>query len=269
MTAPTLEELQRQFQQYLLSAPGDDGAPPAGAIDGAIADRFGLPAADRLAIYYNGYRRRLFEALEQAYDKTQSYLGDELFGQMCEAYIQGQPSTFRNLRWYGDQFSAFLTREMDEHPVVAELAAFEWALGLAFDAADASSLGADDVRHVAPEQWESIGFALHPSVQMLSLRYNAVAIWQALGKDQTPPEASTGEGISHWLVWRKSLQAHFRSMNQFETSALQGLQQGQTFAAVCEAAMAAAGEQDVTLQMAGWLQAWLGGGVLMSHTSIA
>ncbi|MES2352925.1 MAG: DNA-binding domain-containing protein [Pseudomonadota bacterium] len=265
MKPNSLNYLQQHFQDYLFSPAQDDGEPSTSVIHAAISDRFGLPANERLAIYYNAYRIRLRQALEEVFSKTYSYLGDDLFAQMCDGYVQTQPSAFQNLRWYGHQFSGFLAKNLEDHPIVAELAAFEWALSLAFDADDATILCANDVRHLAPEQWESIGFTLHPSVQILSQHCNTTAIWLALDKEQTPPDAINSESASHWLVWRKQLQPQFRSINGFETSALQGLQQGRCFSAVCEAAIESAGEQDITVQMAGWLQTWLNDAVIMEY----
>jgi len=266
MKADVLHHLQQHFQDYLFSPAQDDNGHSTSLIHAAISDRFGLSANERLAIYHNAYRIRLRQALEEAFSKTHSYLGDDLFWQMCDSYVQSQPSAFHNLRWYGHQFSDFLAQKLEDHPIVAELAAFEWALSVAFDAEDATALCANDVRHLAPEQWENVGFSLHPSVQILNLRCNAIAIWLALDKEQTPPDVINSESASHWLVWRHQLQPQFRSMTEFENCALLGLQQGKSFSAVCDLAIESAGEQDITAQMAGWLQAWLNDAVLMDYT---
>lgn len=257
----SLQQIQTDFQDYVM---GRGGAQPAIAAD--IAQQFGLKADARLAIYYDGYRIRMREALSEAYDKTHSYLGDEMFAELSAGYLQDYASHYRNLRWYGDCFSDYLAQALPDHPVVAELAAFEWALGLAFDAADAALLNTEDVRLLTPEEWERIGFHLQPSVQFLQMRWNTSAIWLALDQDLTPPAASAAEQAGHWLIWRKQLQPHFRSQDEFEALALQGLRQGYSFSAVCGQAVEQAsnhsGEHDITPQIAGWLQSWLGEGVL-------
>jgi hypothetical protein len=255
MKPGALATLQQQFQDYLLQA-----SPDGGAIGAAIASQPQLPAADRLAIYYKAYRIRLREALDDAFAKTGLYLGDELFAEVCEGFVASHPSTVRNLRWYGRQFSAFLAQELEQHPQVAELAAFEWALGMAFDAEDAPVLCADDLRHLAPEDWAGITFTVHPSVQMLDMNCNAVAIWQALDKDDAPPDPVHGAG--HWLVWRNELRPQFRSMNDVECRALRGLQLGSSFAEVCAAAAAAGANSNPAAQLAACLRTWLDDAVL-------
>jgi hypothetical protein len=252
----SLQRIQDAFQDYVLA--GDREQP---AIAALIDGRFGIPVCERLAIYYDAYRIRLKDALAEAFDKTYSYVGDETFAELCGGYIDRYPSPFRNLRWFGDQFADFAAESLPDYPMVAELAAFEWALGLAFDAEDALVLTLADLQRLDASAWESIGFALHPSVQLLPLQWNVPAIWLALGKEEAPPEAVAGESACNWLVWRKELQPHFRSLNAFEAQALQGLAQGLSFSEVCAAA-AESTEEDITGQIAGWLHTWISESVL-------
>ena len=246
MNNSALAALQRQFQDFLLQA-----APDGSAIAAAIASQPQLPVDERLAIYYNAYRIRLREALDEAFTKTGLYLGDDLFAEVCDAFVAAHPSTVRNLRWYGQQFPAFLARELEQHPQVAELAAFEWALGLAFDADDATPLCAGDVRHLAADEWADVSFTLHPSVQLLDLHYNAVPIWRALDQDSAPPDPAYSAGGHHWLVWRRELQPQFRSLDDAEARALRDLQLGRSFAEVCAAGDGAAAPMAVCLRT--WL----------------
>ncbi|MES2073393.1 MAG: DNA-binding domain-containing protein [Pseudomonadota bacterium] len=244
------QAIQDKFQDYVL---GQDTA--STAMLSEIREQFGLPAGERLAIYYNAYRIRLRDALADAYGKTHSYLGDQMFYTFCQDYIDAHPSQLRNLRWYGAQFPGFLQDHLAQHPVVAELAALEWTLGLAFDAADQPVLTLDELRPLAAEEWESLGFDCHPSLHFLDLQWNTAAIWLALNEDAEPPAAAQAETPASWLVWRKNLQAHFRSIASEECAALQGLKAGYSFSEVC--AVAADQNPAIAPQIAGWLQTWL------------
>ena len=250
-----LGKVQADFEDYVL---GNAGAEPA--IASAIADQFGLDAGARLAIYYNAYRIRMREALAEAYDKTWTYVGDELFEQLANSYLAAHPSTFRNLRWFGDRFAAHVAQELPDYPFIAELAALEWSLGLAFDAADADSVNADSLRALAPIAWADLCFGLHPSVQLLPMRWNAVALWQALHDGQPPPDAVESAHAVHWLVWRANHQPHFRSLDALEADALRRIGEGASFGEVCEAA--ASGGEELTPRVAGYLQNWLAQGLL-------
>ncbi|MES2126573.1 MAG: DNA-binding domain-containing protein [Pseudomonadota bacterium] len=244
-----LARLQGQFQDHVLGKHSEIAA--------SVREQFGLPATERLAIYHNAYRIRLREALDEAYDKTWTYVGDEMFADLTESYIAGYPSTFRNLRWFGDCFAGHVAQALPDYPFIAELAQLEWALGVAFDAPDAEPVTAQQLRECAPEEWDA--FALHPAVQVLALEWNVGAIWQALHKEEEPPEAEAVPAA--WLVWRANLQPHFRSMDALEMQALRLMGAGESFTDVCE--QAAADGSDVTLPMAGYLQSWLANGLLV------
>ncbi|MBA5686115.1 HvfC/BufC family peptide modification chaperone [Rugamonas apoptosis] len=223
--------------------------------------QYGLGALERLAIYRNAYRVRMREALCEAYDKTWSYLGDALFAQLADSYLAAHPSRQPNLRWYGDVFADHVAQALPEYPWVAELARFEWALGLAFDAADAAPLTAADVAQLAPSALDELALDWHPSVRLLPLRWNAVALWQALGAEQTPPDAAPSDTSVTWLVWRHGEQPHFRSLDVGEVGALSRIGEGATFGSLCEDIGAQRGEAAVPA-LAGYLRHWLAQGVL-------
>ncbi|HAT30856.1 MAG TPA: DUF2063 domain-containing protein, partial [Janthinobacterium sp.] len=202
-----LHALQADFQDYVL---GDGAVAPAMAA--AVCAQPGLGVAARLAIYHNAYRARMREALAEAYDKTWSYVGDDMFADLAAGYLAAHPSRFRNLRWFGGDFAAHAALALPDYPFIAELARFEWSLGLAFDAADVAPLVAADFGALAPHEWGGLTFGLHPSLHMLELHWNAVALWQALDAAGEPPEAERVPGAVCWLVWRHAGQPHFRSL---------------------------------------------------------
>ncbi|MES2150023.1 MAG: DNA-binding domain-containing protein [Pseudomonadota bacterium] len=249
----TLSSIQSDFQDYVIGTPGAQAA-----ILEAVDSQFGLHAQARLAIYHNAYRIRMREALRDAYDKTWTYVGDDLFDQLASTYLAAHPSGFRNLRWFGDCFAAHLAELLPEHPIVAELAALEWTLGLAFDAEDATALDADSLRELAPEAWDALAFALHPSAHLLEMKWNTAALWQALHDGGEPPEARMPGAPQEWLVWRRDQRPHFRSLDAPEADALRCAGAGEPFGALC----AQASDEAAMLRMAGYLQSWLAQGLL-------
>jgi hypothetical protein len=251
-----LAQVQADLQGYLLG-PGDG----QGAIVPQVRAQAGLAPAARLAIYHRAYRSRLREALGEAYEKTWTYAGDELFGSLADAYLAAHTSQYRNLRWYGDRFAAHCAQALPDYPWLAELAAFEWALGLSFDAPDASPLDVNGLRGMAPEAWGEAVFCLHPSVRLLAMTWNSVALWQALNDGQEPPAPRAAAQAGNWVVWRTDGQPHFRSLDALEARALRLVGDGASFADVCEAA-AEQGGGDPTSGMAGLLANWLAHGLL-------
>ncbi|MFZ6656952.1 DNA-binding domain-containing protein [Undibacterium sp. TJN19] len=243
----SLNLLQSDFQDFIT------GKRAATGMLNHIADSAGISRDERLDIYFQAYRLRLRDALSEAFTKTHIYLGDALFYEACAAYIAAHPSFYRNLRWYGDQFPAFLCEHFSQHPQVAELARFEWALGRAFDAPDHAMLALQDIASIS--DWETVGFALSSSLQFLELQWNSVAIWLALSEEASPPEPEFTIEPVPWIVWRKQLQSHFRSLTTMEARVLLQLQSGDRFADVCE--LAAEENPGLETDIGGWLQTWV------------
>jgi hypothetical protein len=243
-----LQDLQSGFQDYVL---GDGAVAPD--LQAAIRQQVGLGAPARLAIYHNAYRARMREALNEAFERTWTYAGDALFGELADAYLAAHTSTFCNLRWFGNRFADFVRGQLPEHQFVAELAAFEWALGLAFDAPEAKVADAGTFSALAPEAWADLVLTLHPSVQLLRMDYNSVALWQALGEGTEPPAAAALPAACTWLVWRKDNQPHFRSLDPFEAAALAAVAAGSTFGEVCGQAEG----PDAAMRLGACLQNWM------------
>ena len=229
-----LRTLQHDFLAYLL-----DGDP-------AIADAIVDQAADsdqggrdtRLGIYANAYRLRLRETLETDHEMLGLYLGDDLWDQLADGYIQDQPSTFRSLRQYGDALPTWLAghEPFSEHSQIAELAAFERRLLSAFDAPDAPRAEPAQLAELAeraPEHWPGLTLRFHPSVQPFPVTTDCIPIWQALKAGQTPPPVESDPAT--WLLWRgEDRLTEFRSMPEHEALLLTHFLNGGDFADACE-----------------------------------
>ena len=249
-----LARIQADFQAYLM-----DDATEAAFVNVIVNDEK-AGARKRLGIYYDAYRLRIIAALAAAYPKLKLLLGDDLFDSTAHAYIDQNPSTYRNLRWYGSEMRAHLQANLPQHPIVAEMADFEWALGLAFDAEDAPTLQLQDLANIPPECWADLKFTIHPSVQVLPLQWNVVLVWKALDAGDSPPNpVKTAEPC---LIWRQDLNSHFQSINAAEFSAIQLVISGATFGELCHRLQDSAGEQAAITQAAQYLSRWLNDGLI-------
>jgi hypothetical protein len=248
-----LAKLQADFQAYLF----DDvkGA----AFKKQIIDDKKVGVKKRLGIYYDAYRLRIIEALTNVYPKLQVYLGDNLFSSTARAYIDLYPSTYRNLRWYGAEMSEYLRKKLPQHPIAAELAAFEWALGLAFDAADEPVLQLQDLAAIPPEAWAVLKFKFHPSLQMLPLKWNTIPVWKALDNEATPPKPTKIN--EPCVVWRQHFDSHFRSLDATEFAAIELTMAGASFGELCEKLLKEKGNE-ATNTAAQYLAGWLNEGLI-------
>ncbi len=244
-----LAPLQRAFQRHVYRP----GAPMARQVAaGPRAD-----AGRRLDVYASAYRARLVEALAEDYPALRLQLGERRFDGLAREFIAAQPSTFRNLRWYG----ADLARLLGSAPL-AELARFEWALGLAFDAADAPLLRGADLAGIPPARWPRLRFRLHPSVQRLALRSNAPDLWRAAIREKKRAAPKGRRRAAPWLVWRKGFEPFYRKLAADEAWALEALARGRDFAALCSGLRRWAGEAGAAQRGAQLLRNWLAQGLL-------
>ncbi len=159
----SLAELQRQFQQHVLA--GDL------AVTRQINASANVPAPTRLAIYADAYRLRLIEALGGNFPRLQQWLGDEAFAAIARRYIDSHPSAARSIRWYGAALSACLELSHPLQPWLADLAQWEWLIAAAFDGRDAAALDSAVLAEVPPDQWPTLRFEFHPSMQRIVLQH--------------------------------------------------------------------------------------------------
>ena len=244
-----LAELQRDFQRHVMH--GHERI--VAAIDGTS----NVPATLRLSIYSEAYRLRLTAALASTLPRLQQLLGEEQFAELAREYIDLCPSSFPSIRWFGDRVPQLLMKSAPQQPWLTELATWEWAIAAAFDGADAEPVGIEALAAVAPEQWPSLTFQFHPTVQVLPMRTNAPVLFKALSADDAPPEAITVEEPQSWLIWREGLKTQYRSLSADESAALEVVRGGGSFEMLCDALCAWHDAEAVPAQAAGLLKRWV------------
>lgn len=244
-----LTELQRDFQRHVMH--GHE------RIVDAVGGTADVPATLRLAIYSEAYRLRLTDALASTMPRLQQYLGKDRFAELAREYIDLSPSTYPSIRWFGDQLPLLLKRSLPEQPWLAELACWEWAIAAAFDGADADPVGVDALAAVAPDQWPTLSFQFHPTVQCLQMQTNAPVLFKALSADDAPPDAVELDEPQPWLIWREGLKTQYRSLTADESASLEVMRSGGTFEALCDTLCGWHEVEAVPAQAAGLLKRWV------------
>jgi hypothetical protein len=246
----SLIDLQRQFCAHLLDAPN------------AIADQVAGESAELgLAVYHHAYRAQLVACLADTYEKLWAWLGDDAFQAAAERYVALTPPRSWTLNDYGAGFAALLDELYPNDAEVAELARLDWALRRAFDGEDASPIGAADLADV---DWETARFRFVPTLQLFPIRTNCAAIWNALAVEETPPAAAALPEPAAIRVWRLDLAPQFCSMDACEYDSLRRLQVGASFSELCAHLSETLGEARATPTIAGFLGAWLTGGLVIA-----
>jgi hypothetical protein len=216
--------------------------------DGPILLRVrGADAAQRLRIYADAYRLRLVEILGNDFPATRDALGDDGFAGFAERYLLAHPSTRPSVRHAGSAFADWLGMQADAPTGLHELARFEWLQAAAFDAADAPTLGIDDIAALAPEAWAGLRLRLHPATRLLDTRGLAI-------RDDAPATADADSPM-RWLLWRDADgDVHWRQLEDDEADALHAVAGGSGFGGLCERLPA--------LRAVSLLKRWLADGLL-------
>jgi len=234
---PSLREAQLALQAAIL-APSD----PAWAGDPV-----------RLGVYRNAYWARLAGVLRVNYPVLAKMLDEEEFDSLACEYARQYPSRSFSIRWHG----AHLDRVIGD-PGLAELARMEWALGTAFDAADARTVDMAYLAQHPVETWSDLPLNVHPSVQVLDMAWNVEAQWEAVKRGEAPgPFQPKAHAL---LVWRKELQAHWRIATVEEGIALRALARDGTLQSACEAV-----PEDQAGQAGTWFALWVQEGMLAAR----
>lgn len=252
-----LRQTQSDFQAYLLGNPS--------RVVERVAGTGSLSAEARLDVYAAAYRLRLLEALETDFVALRAHLGSEKFRALGEAYIAAHPSQHPSLRYFGRHMATFLetAEPYARNSLFAELAAFDWALTTAFDAADDPEIIVEDLGRVAATDWPSLCFRPHASVLRLNLQWNAPAIWKAADSGaETLPDPQRAADPIPWVIWRQDLNTFFRSLEVDEAYALDAAIRGETFAAICEGMCEWIDAGNVAARAAGFLRQWVADGML-------
>jgi hypothetical protein len=250
-----LRALQRAFASSVLGA--DPTAlealdpPPAGS------------RVERFDIYREGYRLRLIESLATDYPATKALLGEERFSEVARAFVEGHPSPYFNLRWYGGEFAGFISEQrLGDDALVGGMATFEWAIAGAFDAPDVNAITAEQMASIPPDAWPALGFEFHPTVRRIEIPVAVPEIWKAATANQPLPAPFQISAVSSWLVWRKDLAVLYRRVELEEGEALDAAECGADFGEVCIGLAAHVAEAETAVRAAVLLRRWIEEGLI-------
>jgi hypothetical protein len=251
-----LEKLQSLFQDHVFTRDSD-----------AVASFVGNAAASaesRLGVYYDAYRLRLVDCLQNDFPGLFALMGEEPFDALCRRYIIQHPSIHPNVRWFGEQLAGFLAvdDEMAGRPYLAEMARFEWARGLAFDAPDATVMESGHLTQLTAEEWPTLSLQLHPTVHRSQFDWNIGPIWRAVCAEESLPAPAKLGHPEQLALWRRATTVYWRSLQHPEARALDAFRDGKDFAEVCTKLCEWFPEDEIPAVVAGMLRQWVAEGLL-------
>lgn len=249
-----LAAIESYFQAYLLNKD------PL-SIQTFVTHDEQIGYTERLKIYYDAYRFRLIEILQDDYPKLMQLMEADNFERLARDYIDAYPSPYFSVRYFGQYLSQFL-KENEAEMYLVEMAEFEWKLSDTLDAADSHIADSQVLYALPPEHWGELRIEFHPSLQLIDCTWNVPQIWQCIDINETIPTLCQAENPVTWLLWRKELGSYYRSLSATDVLCLQHFQDGHNFAEVCDALCERMSEEEVPKEALSFIQRSIADGII-------
>ncbi|TXH04491.1 MAG: DUF2063 domain-containing protein [Nevskiaceae bacterium] len=194
---PSLAELQRRMIDTIY------GSAPDAVLLNSIRTRHDLTPALLLAIYRNGTRAILMQALRISYSVIERLVGAEFFTVVATAYLDGTPSRRGNLEPYGADFGSFLDRydPMAGLPYLGDVARLEWLVSQRQRAPVVKSLDREQLATIPHDAFAELQLALTPRAALFESHYPVFRIWQEnRDRSREPVLISLEEGPDRLLI---------------------------------------------------------------------
>ncbi len=213
-----------ELERYFAAAATSTGGPPP-EIERVFKSTARLSASELLGIYNRGYHYRLLGALASVFNRTQRALGEARFEALGLRYLAQHPSEHPAIERVGRHFPRFLRELPASDPVVADVAALEWARLCALVAPNPSAIASAGT--VDPQTFPSSALRFVPSLSTLSIHAAALATFErdtALG---------AGEDVRGVAIWRQGDAVQNRELEALELQALELARSGASVSRFC------------------------------------
>lgn len=235
-----LRDLQAAFAAHLR---GEDRP---GLAEAVLGDT--ISAAARLRIHRHHVGRSLEGALASTFPTVQAIVGEAFFRTMAEGFVRCDPPAQPVLAEYGAGFPAFVSGygPAAALPYLADMAALDWALNLAFHAPMEGRLTGADLANLPAERLFDLRPALAAGSTLLRSAYPIDRIWHASQPGAPAGSVSLAEGPASVLVLRRPDDAAFASLEPQDAAFLAALAAGASLGAAAAAAFSVEPRFDTT-----------------------
>lgn len=229
---------------------------PAAPCPAGIAIRGGADPAHRFGIYRNNVIVALIDALADSYPIVGALVGVEFFRAMAREFSRQHPPRSPVMAEYGGDFATFIDgfQPAGSLPYLGDMARLEWQRVVAWHAADAVPLAAEDVAHLVddPAALMRTRWQLHTSLAVVSSPFAIVSLWTAHQLESADAIEEALAGID-WgqaesaLVLRQGLRVMILNLTPAEAVFINALHTRCTLADAVLAAQCASPQFDLTL----------------------
>lgn len=238
------QEEQAAFWRWVVDAP--ESASPA-ETEELMAPHQQLSVNDALGIYQNAYRGRLLQAASELYPVTYYTLGESAHQQLWLSYLGKYPPRPGPMSQLGAQLLTYCQQHdpYRDLPALLELIALETRLVELFENPDRPSYSREQLQRNPAENWAGLSWTDTGDWALMPVNFDLESYWLKIQDYRKQPGAKPGAADfavpafkesrpRHLLIRRQNFKMHFQQVSSIFAGFLQRLQQGETFAELCE-----------------------------------
>lgn len=139
----------------------------------------------QLSIYRLNINGAHQKVLGQVYPAILNVLGEDYFNQLCRVYRLEYPSVDADLNNYGEKFSVFIEKQIEQHreltglEYLADLAWLEWNWHISYYAENDKVFSFEKLALIDPDLQDKIYFRISNAFSLHSTIYPLLDIWNA------------------------------------------------------------------------------------------
>lgn len=223
-----LRELQRWMQRSIVEGEEVEAAAKL------ILPSATLEPLERLNIYRGMYEARLVEALRADYPGLAACLGETLFAELAELYIEAHPSRSYTLNRLGNRLPEFLAEAegLRRGAFVEDLARLELMGTHVFDEREAPEAELPQWEEIPEEELVEIRFYTIPALRLGSFRYPVHRYLAAIRTGEIAPRMPARP--TRLAVFRRDFQVHHLALSPGAAALLGAFAEGQGLGAAME-----------------------------------
>lgn len=232
----------------------------ASSITPALKKHPRLSAAQQFAIYSDGYRIRLREALQADYPALLDYLGETEFNALANRYIEQTPPTSYSLDAYPYPFAAFVSTSHGDI-FAHDLATLESTIAEVFYMPDSEPLRPDALSGLSPETFAETKLKLRTASQLLAFNHPASNYLTAQRTNGNPAKPNAAK--SWLLIYRHRNEVQRLPLTELSHALLEQLAQDLTIGAALDTIATRYPDQmdKIVANLNPWFAQWLAEGV--------
>jgi len=221
-----LADKQAEFMRAIL----DQDAPlPAG---------WGNSHALGLSVYRGNYRGAVMSALEDSFERTGRYIGEEAFRTARINHAIANPPSHWTIDAVGAGFDETCATLFPNNAEVTELAWLEWAMLELVGAPDQEVCSPQDFAAASAEfgdaEWLGLGLTFQSRATSRLVTHDLTALWKSLSDPEADRDLRGYEAEQGCLVWREGERPTFLMVEADSVRAFDAMQKGARYGDLIE-----------------------------------